>query len=184
MTDGYIHMLQDHWARAQAGGNVRAVMLSGSPSMSRSTATDRPLRIGLLALTVITLTFTTRGGAQATDAPSVTRAAHAAHLDRMLRAEDLKQALLEAADANQTNAILQNARNLKPLLTAEHVYWTSAGDARALSLSSQNQQALDQLIATASQGNTDRAYNSALAFAASCSACHDNHPEQRVRVRN
>lgn len=152
--------------------------------MPRSTAFDRAFRIGLLLLTVTGVTLATRGGAQATDAPSVTRAAHAAHLDRMLRAEDLKQALLEAADANQTNVVLQNARNLKPLLTAEHGYWTAAGDARALTLSRQNQQALDQLIATAAQGNADRAYNSALAFAASCSACHDNHPEQRVRIRN
>ena len=118
--------------------------------MSSSTAIDRPLRIGLLAVTVIGLTLASRGGAQ----------------------------------ANQTNLVLQNARRLKPLVTAEHIYWTNAGDARALTLSRQNQQALDQLIATASQGNADRAYNSALAFAASCSACHDNHPEQRVRIRN
>lgn len=152
--------------------------------MSSSNVINRPLRMGLLAVTVIGLTLASRGGAQATDAPSVTRAAHAAHLDRMLRAEDLKQALLEAADANQTNLVLQNARRLKPLVTAEHIYWTNAGDARALALSRQNQQALDQLIATAAQGNADRAYNSALAFAASCSACHDNHPEQRVRIRN
>ena len=86
--------------------------------------------------------------------------------------------------ANQTNLVLQNARRLKPLVTAEHIYWTNAGDARALALSRQNQQALDQLIATAAQGNADRTYNSALAFAASCSACHDNRPEQRVRIRN
>lgn len=152
--------------------------------MPGSAAVRRRLRVGLLALGLATLTLAARGGAQATDAPAVTRAAHAAHIDRMLRAEDLKQALLEAADANETASVLQGARSLKPLLTAEHEYWTSAGDARALTLSARNQQALDQLIATAAQGDPDRAYNAALTFAASCSACHDDHPELRVRLRN
>lgn len=139
------------------------------------------LRLALTCLALATLPASLAAGA-ALDARPVSEADVAAHKGRMAQAEDLRLDLFDAVDTQEMETLRRAAARLRPLLDAEHDYWLRTGLTDAIALSDRNRAALGNLQKASADGSPEAISQAVLDLSASCSACHDAHPEKRVRT--
>lgn len=102
------------------------------------------------------------------------------HKLRMNEAQELKYEVIEALQAGDLPQVVSATERMHPLLAAEITYWSNSGLADIHDLSRDNL-ALARQVTVAAQGNdVDAAIAAWGKLEASCSGCHDLHPEQRI----
>jgi hypothetical protein len=102
------------------------------------------------------------------------------HKEWMDAAQDIKDDLKDALDAKLSAKIVESAAKLRALGGREEAYWKKARQPDALSLARKNRAASERIATAAKAGRFDQALAAYRDLEATCQACHDLHPEERL----
>jgi hypothetical protein len=100
---------------------------------------------------------------------------------KMDDAQDAKDDLMDAVDAKSgPKAVEATAKMMKTLLETKQ-FWTEQKMADIVKLADDNIAAANEMTKIASSGQMDTAKAAFNKLGAACSACHDIHPENRLK---
>ena len=102
------------------------------------------------------------------------------HKEWMDTAQDLKDELKDALDAESSAKAVEPAEKLVKIGEQEEQYWQKARLEDAVKLAQKNLAASRAIVAAARDGQFDRALQAYGVLESTCRACHDLHPEKRL----
>jgi len=94
--------------------------------------------------------------------------------------QDLKEEVQDALNAQSDRKAIKVAEELAKLLQREKQYWVLAKQPDVVRLAEESLSASRQILSSAKAGRWDHAANAFKALEATCTSCHDLHPEQRA----
>jgi hypothetical protein len=122
------------------------------------------------------------GGAAAAADVVLRPAEVAAHKPRMVDAEGHQYDVFESLQAKALPTTAKAADKLVRLLAKEQGYWEKGGLDDATALARRNLAAAQQVSAAANAGKLDEARTAFAEVQATCVACHELHPENRLII--
>jgi hypothetical protein len=130
----------------------------------------------MLKIVAISIALLALWGAEVTDQELQQQKA------RMDAAEELKLDVQDAIDARSPTATIKPTRALAALLSQEQAYWTRTGVTEAAPLATAALRDATELASAAEAGDLAEITRRYGALLRSCAACHDAHPEARVKA--